>query len=244
MLFFVIIIVFICGWINGEYNESIIRQIRPLSSLLFDEIVINGAFDIYLSSITNESSKPTVEIETRIDIQKHIIVEIIDNHILYIHMNGSFEIDKNVYSYIRFGSPLRRYTVKGHGNTMSDDYGISNSNDEIFVVEHYGVGNLAIGLNVQEFRYYFTGTGNSRFWGQVRSRTEFNAKGIGDINSLNLSTKTAEISVSGISIIRVIATEDLQIEITGISSVYYQLPPGKTPSKSISTGPGKIVPMS
>lgn len=244
MFLFVLIIISICGLINGEYNESIIRETRPLSSFSFDEIIIDGVFDIYLSSTMNKSVNPTVEIETRIDIQKQILVEIVSNHILHIHTNGSFQTDKNIYVYIRFVSPLRRYTVKGVGNTISDDNGILNLNDELFVVEHHGVGNVALGLNVQQFEYHFIGTGNSRFWGEVRQRTQLNIKGVGDVNTLNLTTKVAQIFASGIGITRVNATEDLEIEVKGLSSVYYQLPSGKSPSKSISTGLGRIVRMS
>jgi hypothetical protein len=47
----------------------------------------------------------------------------------------------------------------------------------------------------------------------------------------------------GVSIVRVSATDDVQIEVTGVSSVYYRLPVGKKPSKAISTGLGRIVPL-
>jgi hypothetical protein len=97
---------------------------------------------------------------------------------------------------------------------------------------------------VNEFQFYFTGTGNSRFWGQVRQQATFHAQGVGDINALDLSTKQVKVQAMGISIIRVAATDDVQIEVTGISSVYYRLPFGKKPSKAISTGLGEIVPIS
>ena len=244
LLFLLMSFLSICYLTNGQLNESVIRETRPLSSSTFDEIEINGAFDIFLSRTTNKSSNSTVQIETNIDIQKNVIVEIIDHHILSIRLHGSFHLEKTINVYIRFSSPLRRYTVKGNGNTLTDDNGIINEDNRVFLVDHRGVGNLAIRLDVYKFEFYFTGTGNSRFWGQVRQQTLVNAKGVGDINAQNLLTRNADVLVTGISIVRVMATEDLQIQVTGISNVYYQLPQGKKPSKAISTGLGKIVPIS
>lgn len=243
MLFVWMNFLLICHLTNGQFNETVIRETRRLSSSSFDEIVIDGAFDIYLSPITNQSLIPIVQVETNIDIQKNVIVEIIDNHTLSIRLQGSFYLEKNIYVFIRFPLPLRRYTVKGNGNTMSDDNGIVNGDNQTIVIDHHGVGNLAIRLDVYRLEFYFTGTGNSRFWGQVRQQAIFNAKGLGDINALYLLTRNTDVLVTGISIVRIMATEDLQIEVTGVSSVYYQLPKGKTPSKAISTGLGKIVPI-
>ncbi|CAF3510298.1 unnamed protein product [Rotaria socialis] len=243
MLYSIVIIVVYLSFSHGQINDTVVRQTRPLSSLTFDEIMVDGAFDIFLSQISNRSSTPTVEIETTVDIQKYVIVEIINNHVLSIHIKGPVMIDKNIYAYVRFNSPLRRYTIKGTGNTMTDDNGISNDDRNTFVLDHRGVANVAMGLNVNKFEVYFAGTGNSRFWGKVRQEAIFDAKGVGDINALDLSPKQVKVRAMGVSIIRVAATDDVQIEVTGISSVYYRLPSGKKPSKAKSTGLGKIVPI-
>jgi hypothetical protein len=245
MLSFFTIIILFFPLIDGQLNNTVVRQSRPLSSSKFDEIMIDGAFDIFLSQISNNNnSTPTVEIETTVNAQNHVIVEIINKHILSISIRGSLITDKNIYGYIRFSSPLRRYTIKGNGNTMTDDNGISNENNDTFILDHRGVSNIAIRLNVNVFKVNFTGTGNSRFSGQVRQQAIFDAKGVGDINALDLSTRKAEVYAMGVSIVRVTATDDVQIEVTGVSSVYYRLPAGKKPSKAISTGLGRIVPIS
>ena len=127
---------------------------------------------------------------------------------------------------------------------MTDDRGISNAGNETFILDHRGVANIALRLNVNELKVNFTGTGNSRFSGEARQRAIFDAKGVGDINALDLLNKKAEVYAMGVSIVRVAATEDVQIEVTGVSSVYYRLPAGKKPSKTVSTGLGKIVPLS
>jgi len=230
--------------VEGQLNDTAVRQTRSLSSSSFDEIMVDGAFDIFLSPTSNVTSTPTVEIETTVNAQNYVIVEIINNHILSIYIKGPLMIEKNIYAYIRFRSPLRRYTIKGTGNTATDDNGISNQDNDMFVLDNRGVANVAIRLNVSKFEFYFTGAGNSRFWGEVRQDALFDAKGVGDINALSLLTKQAKVRAMGVSIIRVAATDDIQVEVEGVSSVYYRLPHGKKPSKAISTGLGKIAPVS
>ena len=245
MLYYILLIVVYFSVVQGQQlNNTTIRQSRPLSSSTFDEIVIDGAFDIFLQQILNGNLTPTVEIETTVDTQNNIIVEILNNHILSIRVRNQLMTTKNIYGYIRFKSPLHRYTIRGTGNTLTDDNGISNEASDTFVLDNRGVANVALKLNVSQFEVYFTGTGSSRFWGRVRQQVIFDAKGVGDINALGLITKQAKVRAMGVSIVRVSATDDVQIEVTGVSSVYYQLPQGKKPSIAIATGLGKIVPMS
>ena len=242
MLVCTIVIVICFSLTNGQVNSTIVRQARTLLSS-FDEIHIDGTFDVYLSQIVNKSSMPSVEIETTVDAQRDVIVEIIDHHILSIRLSNSFQSEKNIYASIRFDSPLHRYTIKGTGNTLTDDTGISNTNNDRFILDNRGVANIAMGINVNTFEVHFTGSGNSRFWGQVREQAIFDGKGAGDINAFTLSSKRTIVRVTGISIVRVAATDDIQIDATGVSTVFYRLSPGKQPSKAISSGFGKIVPI-
>ncbi|CAF2530357.1 unnamed protein product [Rotaria sp. Silwood2] len=240
MLFYIFIIIATISFTQGRLNETIIRQNRPLSPAFFNEIIVDGAFDISLSQL-NGMSTPTVEIEIAAYAQKHIIVEILDKHILSIRVKGGLVIHKNINAYVRFNSPLQRYTIKGTGNTKTDDNGITNTGDEKFVLDNRGTANVAIQLNVNEFEFYLSGTGNSRFWGQVREEATFETKGVGDVNAMNLLTKQVKVNSAGVSTVRVAATDDAQIEVTGVSSIYYRLPAEKKPSKEISTGLGQII---
>jgi hypothetical protein len=227
----------------NERNETVLRQIRPLSSYFFDEIIVDGAFDVFLSQ-SNGNSLPTVALETTVYAQKEIIVEIIDDHILSIHPKGPLIVHKNIHAYIYFNPPLRRYTIKGTGNTITDDNGISNTGDEKFVLDNRGTANVAMQLNVYQLEIYLSGTGNSRFWGQVRDQMILDTKGVGDINAINLLAKKVKVNSAGVSTVRVAASDDIQIEVTGVSTIYYRLLTGKKPSKEITTGLGQIIPVS
>jgi hypothetical protein len=243
MLSTILIIIFTITLTEGQWNETVIRQIRPLPSSFFDEIIIDGAFDVVLSQ-SNRIPIPIIELETSVDNQKHIVVEILDGHILSIHTKSPLFIHKNINAYICFNPPLRRYTIKGTGNTITDENGISNTGNEKFVLDNRGTANVAMQLNVNEFEIYLSGTGNSRFWGQVREQMILETKGVGDVNAMNLLAKKVKVISAGVSTVRVAATNDVQIEVTGVSTVYYRLTSGKKPSKEISSGLGQIISVS
>jgi hypothetical protein len=243
MLSSILLIVFTVSLTFSQQNDTIIRQMHPLSSFFFDEIVVDGAFDIFLSQLSG-FSVPTVEFETTVTAHKQIIVEVLDHHILSIHIKRPLIVHKNINGYIRFNSPLKRYTIKGTGNTVTDDNGISNTGDEKFVLDNRGTANVAMQLNVNELEVYLSGTGNTRLWGSVREQATIETKGVGDVNAMNLLTKQVKVNSAGVSTVRVAATDDAEIEVTGVSTVYYRLPIGKKPSKEASTGLGQIVPVS
>lgn len=243
MLLSILIIIISISYGHARLNETIIRQNRRLPSTFFDEIIVDGAFDINIGQL-NGNSAPIVEIEASVSSQKYIAVEILDKHILSIRVNGPLVIHKNIKGYIKFKSPLKRYTIKGTGSVITDDNGISNLGDEKFVLDNRGTANVAIQLNVNELEVYLSGTGNSRFWGQVRQQATFETKGVGDVNAMNLLTKQVKVYSTGVSTVRVAATDDIEVEVNGVSTIYYRLPAGKEPSKETSVGLGQIIRLS
>lgn len=223
----------------GQADETVARRNHTLPSSSFDEIIIDGPFDVFLSQ--SSVKPPSVDFETSSDLHRLILVELVDQHILHIHSKHPLIVHRSIPTYIHFSSPLRRYTIKGTGNTVTNDTAIRTSPDERFVLDNRGTANVALQLDVGEFEAYLFGTGNSRFWGHARERTTINSKGVGDVNAVNLLTKKVKVDSSGVSTVRVAATEDAEIEVTGVSTVYYRLPAGKKPSRATFTGLGHII---
>ena len=242
MLFVGMLIVVICQLTSGQLNGNLVRTNRPLSSS-FNEIVVDGPFDVFLSSTTMTNPNPMVEVESVSELQSRIIVEIVENHVLSVRIIGVNQIVTKLNIYIHHPLSLRRYTFVGAGNTVTDGNGISNEDNQVFVVDHRGTGNIRMQLNVFNLQYDFSGTGDSLLSGQVRQQAVFNAKGTGEINALNLSSRTASVFATGVGDVQITAIEDLQIESTGISNVKYRLPQGRRPSKVVSTGLGQIIPL-
>ena len=228
--------------IQGQVTDPVISQPYPFSPSSFDEIVLDGPFDVLLQQV-DTSVAPEVKVETLTSVLKQVVVEIVENHILLLRIQNSLVLQKNIGVTIKFNSPLHRYTVRGTGSAVTDERGIVNNATEKFVLINQGTANLALRLDVYQMEAYFSGTGNTRLWGQVRDQALISAKGVGEINALNLTTKIINVLSSGVSTVRVSATEDALIEVTGISSVYYRLPAGIVPSKAVSFGLGQIIPL-
>ena len=225
---------------HSQFYESIVRETRTLSSTSFDEIHIDGSFDIFLTQSKSNESVPTVEIETTLDNQKFIVVQINDNHILSIYINGSLKTEKNIYIYVRFPSPLRRLTIEGLSNIISDDSGIENSDLDKFIFTHRGSATIALRLNISDFEFYCRGTGNSRFSGEIRGQAMIQTEGINDIQALQLSVKKVKVTGMGFNLFRIQATDDIQIEMNGTYHIYYKLPYGIQASKLNGLGLGHI----
>ena len=172
--------------VASQFYQSIVRETRTLSSISFDEIHIDGSFDIFLTQCKSNQSSPTVEVETAIDHQRFIVVQINENHILSIYINGSLQTEKNIYVYVRFPLPLRRLTIEGLSNLITDDSGIDNPGPEKLVVIHRGSTTVALRVNISDFEFYCSGTGNSRFSGEVRAQAKFQTEDINDIQAFHL----------------------------------------------------------
>ncbi|CAF1094866.1 unnamed protein product [Adineta ricciae] len=236
----ILILVISCVFVQSQQIQSVVRQNRPLTSPVFDEITIDGAFDVFLIQ-PNEIANSIVEVETIPSVQQQIIVEVLENHVLSIRTIGNIRVPQNINVHIQLKTPLRRYTFRGTGNTVTHMTGLLNPTNDKLVIEQFGTGNLAMKFNVNFLDYYQTGSGTAQFFGQVRSQLSIINNGVGEVNTLEVITPFVKVLSSGTSVSRIAATNDVDIEVTGVGNVFYQLPSGRVPSKEITTGIGRIV---
>ena len=235
----ILLLAFVCTFAAVQSDEASVRQNRPLSSTKFDNITIDGNFDVFLTQ-TNGQSAPSVEIEAPPSVQSKIIVEIRDGSTLSVHTEGQFTTNSKINVYIKFPSPLRRYAVTGTGKTVTDAAGISNSDKDVFSVNIGGSVSLEMKVDVFQLDIIASGTASAQFSGQARELLNIHSNGVNKIDTLNLQTKIAKVSVTGLSEVRVAASEDADLETLGIGTIYYRLPAGKHPSRMSSIGIGKI----
>ena len=224
---------------HGQPDQTMVRMVYPFGSP-FDEILVNGPFDVSLNQIS-EDNGTRIEIEAPNHLHQQIVSEIIDNHTLSVYTVGSFHSHRNILVRIVFKAPLLRYGIKGTGNTITENDGITNKDGEKFVLANHGTANVAMQLDVYELNALLTGTGNTRLWGKVREKSTISSKGVGDVNAVNLTSKRVVVQASGVGNVGVSGIEDAQIKVTGVSTVYYRLPDGKVPSVALTTGLGEIL---
>lgn len=227
---------------NGEEtNNTLVREMRPLSSRSFDEVVVQGAFDVALLQLpTDANQTSSVEIETTAETQRHLLVEVLDGHILSIGVTGVFVINANPRVYIQFTGPLRRYTVSGSGRTLTGNMTIFNPKMEKLVLNKKGASIMVLNLEVHDFHGELAGVGLVQLAGRVREQAVFDISGSIEVDAMNLICQRSQIQVSGNSLLSVTAIDDIEIETSGMSQVFYQLRTERQPSKVMVTGMATI----
>ena len=213
-------------------KEEFTRKARPLPSATFDEIQIDGMFDIFLSPLPEgPEAKSSVEIETTSKGHELITVEIEQGRILKIGTRDSLIIEGNESSrlYIKFVGPIRRYHVNGFTQTVIDGEGLVNKKAEPFIFEQGGTANLSLKIDVEELKLFIGGMGKLSFEGQVRTNATFTINGAAVVDAAQLPSKNIFLTATGATEVRVNALEALQIVIMGIGHVMYKLPEGKEP---------------
>jgi hypothetical protein len=224
-----------------SYGQSgdFIRVARPLSSPNFDEIIVSGSFDVFLSQNAPNMGS-TVDVEAPADIQSRIIVEIISGHILSVRVNQNIFVNQAPRVFIRFGGVLRRYTVEGAGNTVSEGNTIVNPTNDKFVIDNQGAANVALQFDVQHFEAVLSGAGQNRFSGQVRQQAKFDVQGARNVDALNLICRRVSVETSGATRVQVSAIDDIAIDASGVSTVLFRLPAGREPSMASTSGVSRI----
>ena len=228
----------IFGGIYTEADSDLVRKERPLPSS-FDEIVIDGNFDVSLIQLTEAENKmnlPPLEIETTTDGHSHILADVTSGHILSIGVQGVMSVKQPTRLFIRFNPPLRSYSVSGAGSTVCEGNGLSNPANEKFIFFHEGASNVNLKLNVFTLEAKIQGAGQTQLSGEVRDQANIEVRGTREVDASKLTCKRAMVSVEGTSKLTVSATDDIEIMTGGVSKVFYRLPAGKQPSKAITGG--------
>lgn len=241
MLSSIFFVAFTILFVSIPCQANFIRKTRPLSITNFDEIKINGMFDIFLTPLAeHEKANVSVEIETTSEGHNVIFAEIEEGHILSIGVRGILLNTPNSRVYIRFFTPLRRYYVAGMTQTLMEDNAIVNLKNETFILEQEGTANMMMKFNVENFKGLIRGIGTMKFEGEVRQELTLEVNGAPMINAEKLIAKRTIVNTAGTAGVRVMATEDVQITALGMANIMYKLPEGKEPSRIQSFGMSAI----
>ena len=78
------------------------------------------------------------------------------------------------------------------------------------------------------WRFLYPARVNSRFFGvKYAKKCSWKTRGVGDINAINLLAKKVKVNSAGVSTVRVAASNDIQIEVTGVSTVLLSITNGE-----------------
>lgn len=194
-----------------EGNGKIKSEQRELDH--FNKIEADGVFNIILS----QSDKESVKVETDENIQPLILTSA-ENGILKISLKDSTSIDKmkRINIYISF-TDLSKMNSNGVGSLKSSN----KLNLKEFELDSKGVGATELNLDAEKLIINSEIVGALILSGNVKEVIIHNT-GLGTISAFDLKAENLSLHTEGIGAAEVYASNDLNINVSGLGSVKYK----------------------
>jgi hypothetical protein len=208
-------------------NGKVITEKRTTTG--YDEIILAGSFDVILVS----GIEGVISIEGEENILPHIKVEVTKN-VLKISNEKNVQIDtkKRLVLTVPF-EQIRSVSLSGSGDVISKNTIISPT----FKAKLSGSGDLTLDVKTTDFETNLSGSGDVVLTG---SSDNFISKtsGSGDVDAVNLTTKNANLTISGSGDMKANCSESLYARVSGSGDIAYKGNP-KTKDTKVN-GSGEI----
>ncbi|CAF1138428.1 unnamed protein product [Adineta steineri] len=197
--------------------------------------LVGGPFNIKLNQISYLNNNHTsVDINAEESIHNSILIDIVQNDILFIRMIENINLINKTKIIITINYfNLTELHVSGMINIQC----LNQIQTDKFYLYNRATGCLKLKLNVNTLDAYFHSNGRVKLCGQVNEEATLQSLGVGDIQCRNLFTKKINVISSGIGNIYVTATDEINIILSGIGTIYYTGPL----KQQIKTGLGNII---
>ena len=215
---------------------SFTRQVYTFADRVFTRIdLFEGPFNVKLYQNPHPDDNYTsVDVETDELMHKNIHIDIVQDQILLIRMNGNspYMSKPNITLTITYHQ-LNDLHIDGTMNIRC----LNRIRTDQFRLHHRGSGTIKLKFDGNTLDAYLHSIGLVQLCGHVKERVTIKSVGVGDVRCRSLLTKKIHIISAGIGNIFVRATEEINIILSGISTVYYAGPL----KQQIRTGSGHIV---
>ena len=215
---------------------SFTRQVYTFADRTFTRIdLFGGPFNVRLYQNPHPDDNYTsVDVETDELMHKGIHIDVVQDQILLIRMNGDapYMSKSNITLTITYRQ-LNELHIDGTMNIRC----LNRIRTDQFRLHHHGMGTIKLKLDGNTLDAYLHSIGLVQLCGQVKEQVTIKTVGVGDVRCRSLLTKKIHIISAGIGNIFVRATEEINIILSGISTVYYAGPL----KQQIRTGSGHIV---
>jgi hypothetical protein len=181
----------ICANKGLKGSGHVIKEIRQAKS--FNQINIDGIFNIYLS----QGEKEAIEVEADDNLLEYVKTDI-NNSVLSIDFTYSKGIEKS--------TELNIYI------TVTD----------INQLELEGIGNVSCltDLHLNKLKLINSGIGSINLKGKA-SEVYIKNSGIGKIKATEFEVAYLKVKASGVGSVRVNATKEISVNLSGVGNVYY-----------------------
>ena len=204
----------------------------------FSKIYLSGGpFNVRLYRNTNPNDTfASVDVEAEPSLHPQILIEIDATEMLTIRMTGHVNLvnTTNVTLFITYNQ-LDELHIDG----LSYIQCLNQIRSDTFRLHDRGTGSLKLKFDVNNLDAYLHSIGRVKLCGRVQNEATLKSLGVGDVDCRRLLAKTIRVISSGIGNIYVTATDEINITLSGIGTVYYSGPL----KEQVKTGLGNIMEM-
>ena len=206
-------------------NGKIITEKRTTAS--YDEINVSGFFDVVLVS----GKEGAISIQAEENILRYIKVEVEGNVLkIYTEKNVNISTNKNIILTVPF-EQISFVSLSGSGDIMSKNTIVSPT----FKAKLSGSGDLTLDVKSSDFEVNLSGSGDVVLTGNSDNFVS-KTSGSGDVDATNLSTKNANLTISGSGDMKVNCTESLFARVSGSGDIEYKGDPKSKDTKVSGSG--------
>lgn len=206
-------------------NGKIITEKRTTAS--YDEINVSGFFDVVLVS----GKEGAISIQAEENILRYIKVEVEGNVLkIYTEKNVNISTNKNIILTVPF-EQISFVSLSGSGDIISKNTIVSPT----FKAKLSGSGDLTLDVKSSDFEVNLSGSGDVVLTGNSDNFVS-KTSGSGDVDATNLSTKNANLTISGSGDMKVNCTESLFARVSGSGDIEYKGDPKSKDTKVSGSG--------
>jgi hypothetical protein len=206
-------------------NGKVITEKRTTAA--YDEINVSGFFDVVLVSGT----EGVISIQGEENILPHIKVETEGNVLkIYSEKNISLDTKKDVVLTVPF-EQISALALSGSGNITTKNTIVSPN----LKTNLSGSGNLTLAVKNSDFEFNLSGSGNAILTGNSDSFVSKLA-GSGNVDAVNLTTKKANLTISGSGNMKINCSENLFARVSGSGDIHYKGDPQIKDTKVSGSG--------
>ena len=214
-------------WSNKRIkgNGKVITEKRTTAG--YDEINVSGFFDVVLVS----GKEGAISIQGEENLLQYVKVEVDGNVLkIYTEKNVNISTSKSIVLTVPF-EQISFVSLSGSGDLKSKNTIVGSK----FAAKLSGSGDLTLDVKTTDFEANLSGSGDVALTG---SSDNFVSKisGSGDVDAADLTTKTANLTISGSGDMKVNCSQSLYARVSGSGDIAYKGNPESKDTKVSGSG--------
>lgn len=208
-------------------NGNIISESRALTGIT--GLDVSGGFTVEITQGSNEG----IRLEAESNLIGNIVTEV-RNGVLHIYNDESITTSKPMKAYVTLKQLERLYITGGVKVTAA-----STIKSERLRMDLSGGSSVKLALDASTLEADLSGASRVNITGQLSELVAV-MSGASKLEAQEVEVKDARVRASGASIVKVMATEKLDVDASGASVVYYAGSPRVSTSVSGAARVGKL----